>query len=96
MNCWAFPNSFFREAEVQFKAFVEKNIDNEKAEFYIPTVVENLMEQGKVKVKVLECGAHWMGITYKEDKPVVIQKIKSLIASNIYPQSLLPSKIADH
>lgn len=88
MNCWGFTPAFFTRAESQFKDFVQANRDNDAAEFFIPSVIENLMNQGKIKVKILECPAKWMGITYQEDKPVVIAKIQALIDQGIYPKSL--------
>jgi len=94
MNCWAFPNSFFTEAEHLFRTFVTTNQDPQKSEFYIPTVVEHLMEQEKVRVKVLECGAQWMGITYREDKSVVAKKVDGYINDGIYPPSLWNSLLS--
>jgi NDP-sugar pyrophosphorylase family protein len=88
MNFWGFAPAFFTEAELQFRAFVDENKENEKAEFFIPLVVDELMHAGKVKVKILESTAKWMGITYREDKPVVIEKIQGLIDSGEYPQNL--------
>ena len=88
MNFWGFTPAFFSAAEVQFKDFVLNNRGNEKAEFYIPFVVENIMKQQKAKVKVLDCDAKWMGVTYKEDKPVVIDKVQELVNQGIYPESL--------
>ena len=88
MNFWGFSPSFFDETAAQFRVFVEANKDNEKAEFFIPLVVDKLMAAGKVKVKVLESTAKWMGVTYREDKPVVIEKIRQLVDAGTYPQSL--------
>lgn len=89
MNFWGFSPSFFEEAEQQFRDFVIANKDNQKAEFFIPLVVEELMTSGKVKVKILECNAKWMGVTYQEDKPVVIKQIQELVDVGEYPESLL-------
>ena len=88
MNFWGFSPGFFSEAEAQFKKFVEANKEDQKAEFFIPLVVDNLMNSGKVKVKILESTAKWMGVTYREDKPVVIEKIQTLVDAGIYPASL--------
>lgn len=88
MNFWGFMPNFFKESEEQFKHFVGKNAENEKAEFFIPTVVEDLMVQDKVKVKILESTAKWMGITYREDKPVVIEKVNELVSAGDYPANL--------
>jgi choline kinase len=88
MNFWGFSPAFFDEAEAQFRGFVKANQNNEKAEFFIPLVVDELMAAGKVMVKILESNAKWMGVTYREDKPVVIEKIKSLVVAGEYPESL--------
>ena len=92
MNFWGFMPNFFKESEAQFKHFVAKNAENEKAEFFIPTVVEDLMVQDKVKVKILESTAKWMGITYREDKPVVIEKVNELVSAGDYPANLFISQ----
>jgi len=88
MNFWGFSPAFFDEAEEQFRDFVQVNRDNQKAEFFIPLVVDNLMNSGKVKVKILESTAKWMGVTYREDKPVVIEKVQALVDTGNYPESL--------
>lgn len=89
MNFWGFNPNFFTVAESQFREFVRLNADNEKAEFFIPLIVGNLMDEGKLKVKVLESTAQWMGVTYQEDKPVVIKKISRLIKAGLYPEKLV-------
>ena len=89
MNFWGFNPNFFTVAESQFREFVRLNADNEKAEFFIPLIVGNLMDEGKLKVKVLESTAQWMGVTYQEDKPVVIKKISQLIKAGLYPEKLV-------
>ncbi len=88
MNFWGFSEAFFKEADEQFRDFVEANKDNQKAEFFIPLVIENLMHSGKVKVKILESNAKWMGVTYREDKPVVLKQIQALVEAGEYPKSL--------
>lgn len=88
MNFWGFSPGFFEETENQFRDFVKVNQENKKAEFFIPLVVDNLMNSGKVKVKILESNAKWMGVTYQEDKPVVIEKVQALVDAGSYPKSL--------
>lgn len=88
MNFWGFSPAFFVESETQFRGFVAINKDNEKAEFFIPLVVDEMMSSGKVKVKIIESTAKWMGVTYREDKPVVIEKVQALIDAGEYPESL--------
>jgi bifunctional N-acetylglucosamine-1-phosphate-uridyltransferase/glucosamine-1-phosphate-acetyltransferase GlmU-like protein len=88
MNFWGFSPAFFVESETQFREFVAVNKNNEKAEFFIPLVVDEMMASGKVKVKIIESTAKWMGVTYREDKPVVIEKVQALIGAGEYPESL--------
>ena len=88
MNFWGFFPAFFVESETQFREFVAVNKDNEKAEFFIPLVVDEMMASGKVKVKIIESTAKWMGVTYREDKPVVIEKVQSLVDAGDYPEFL--------
>ena len=85
MNFWGFSTGFFKEAEEQFRSFVSDNKNNPKAEFYIPLVIENLMRTRNLKVKVLENRAKWMGVTYQEDRPLVVEKLKALTEQGEYP-----------
>lgn len=88
MNMWGFTESIFTHLENMFADFLKSNINNLKSEFYIPYVVDTLINQKKAKVKILESPERWFGITYKEDKPEVISKIKSLIDNGTYPAKL--------
>ncbi|MCK4678491.1 MAG: nucleotidyltransferase [Bacteroidales bacterium] len=88
MNMWGFTPSFFEHLTNRFETFLKANVHSLKAEFLIPTVVNDLISEGKVKVKVLESNEKWFGMTYKEDKEIVIKKIHRLIEKNIYPVSL--------
>jgi len=88
MNFWGFMPSFFKHLADQFTEFIKQNYDQPKAEFYIPTVVDKLIKTGEARVKVLKSADQWFGVTYKEDKPVVIQKIMQLVKAGIYPEIL--------
>lgn len=89
MNTWGFNLSFFKELEDNFPAFLEKNRDNIlKAEYFLPTVVDNLIKAGKADVKVLSTTDKWYGVTYQEDKPVVKQSVRDLVQSGKYPENL--------
>ncbi|NTW25152.1 MAG: nucleotidyltransferase [Lentimicrobium sp.] len=88
MNFWGFTPDFFNHLEAQFIDFLKTNGDNLKSEFYIPTVVDQLIKKGRKKVKVLSNSGQWFGITYKEDKPLVIKKLNQLIADGLYPANL--------
>jgi hypothetical protein len=88
MNCWGFQPSAFKLTEKMFIEFVEKNRGNPSAEFYIALMVSELINQGLGKVHILPGGKTWFGVTYKEDKEEVSQKIKDLVKAGVYPAKL--------
>lgn len=88
MNIWGFKPTIFDELEKRFIHFLKTEINKPKSEMYIPSVVFDLIDEKKATVKVLEANSPWFGVTYKEDKPIVVEKINSLIASGIYPKKL--------
>lgn len=71
MNLWGLHHSVLGEIETQFRAFVLANLQQPRAEFYIPTVVNNLIESGKIRLRVLHSDSQWYGVTYPEDKATV-------------------------
>ncbi len=89
MNMWGFTPSIFTHLEEQFKTFLDNNPADPKAEFFIPSVVSNLIDSAKATVKVLQSKDHWFGVTYREDKPVVEKQIESLVAKGFYPKNVL-------
>lgn len=88
MNFWGFRPNVFNLAAEMFDEFVENNYKNIKAEFFIPLIVNDMIQDGKGKVKVIGGGNIWFGVTYKEDKETVSAKIKGLVASGQYPEKL--------
>lgn len=88
MNIWGFKPSIFKRLEEKFVDFLKKEINKPKSEIYIPSVVYELIQQGEVNVKVLEADSPWFGVTYQEDKPLVVNKIKQLIEAGEYPHKL--------
>lgn len=88
MNFWGFHHGIFSELETQFRAFVEANAERPKAEFYIPTVVNNLMHDGKVRVRVLSSASQWYGVTYPEDKETVREALARIASDGRYPVPL--------
>lgn len=90
MNLWGFTRSFLAEAEHRFAAFLDKALAENpaKAEYFLPSVVSQLLEEGKARVKVLRSNDKWYGVTYKEDKPVVVAAIADKTARGIYPDRL--------
>jgi len=88
MNTWGFTPRIFNFLERDFKIFLNQNADNPKAEFYIPSVVNHLLETGEAHVNVLLSNDHWFGVTYHEDKAWVSYEIRKLVAKGIYPEKL--------
>ncbi|HEX3007754.1 MAG TPA: sugar phosphate nucleotidyltransferase [Bacteroidales bacterium] len=88
MNCWGFTPSLFRFLEEGFIEFLQGNVANPKAEFYIPFMVNELIEKGKVNVEVLKGTSEWFGMTYQEDRMLAVEKIRSLIQAGVYPENL--------
>ena len=88
MNMWGFTPDYFAYSEEQFKTFLKENGQNPKAEFFIPLVVNNLIQTHKASVKVLKTASQWFGVTYREDRPDVIKRLNQLHNQGIYPEKL--------
>jgi NDP-sugar pyrophosphorylase family protein len=88
MNMWGFTGTVFAKIKERFSAFLKECINDPKAEFYIPTMVDLLIKSGEARVKVLNSNATWFGITYKEDKEAVKRNISGKIDSGEYPRKL--------
>ncbi len=88
MNFWGFHPNIFDALQSDFINFVKNNWDHHKAEFYIPTAVNDLMQAGKVKVSLLPSQELWYGVTYKEDRETVAQAFQAFIAKGKYPAPL--------
>lgn len=90
MNMWGFTPDYFKYSNEYFIQFLSNpdNLNNIKSEFYIPTMVDHLINTGEATVKVLDTNAKWFGVTYAEDRPSVVERIKNLIAAGEYPEKL--------
>ena len=90
MNMWGFTPDYFAYSEVYFKEFLSnpKNMENLKAEFFIPLMVDKLINEGTATVKVLDTTSKWFGVTYAADRDAVVAKIQSLIDAGVYPAKL--------
>lgn len=88
MNLWGFTPALFDELEARFPAWLAGNATREKAEWYIPFVVDELIHEGKARVDVLPTESAWFGATYREDKPYVAAAIRRLVESGEYPSNL--------
>jgi NDP-sugar pyrophosphorylase family protein len=87
MNFFCFAANFISHCENYFDAFLNKEIQNLKGEFFIPLVVDNVVKENKAHVKVIPTSAQWFGVTYKEDAPDVQANINKLVADGVYPNN---------
>ena len=77
------------ELKNRFKVFFEKNAENlTKCEYFLPFVVDELLKEGKISVKVMDTTEKWYGVTYKEDKAVVMAALRQKVIDGIYPEKL--------
>lgn len=90
MNMWGFTPSILKELQDRFPGFLEENLKTNpmKCEYFLPTVVGELLAEGKATVEVLKSPDKWYGVTYKEDKPFVVAAIQQLKDSGLYPEKL--------
>jgi NDP-sugar pyrophosphorylase family protein len=88
MNFWGFHPTVLDEIESQFKTFVHDNFEKPKAEFYIPSVVNSLIESGKINLTVLTSNNQWYGVTYTNDKDTVQAALKNFAKKGTYPNPL--------
>lgn len=88
MNMWGFTPDYFEHSDAYFKDFLDANKENLKAEYFIPFVIDKLI-QGKIAdVAVLETPEKWFGVTYAADRPTVVAKIEELVKAGVYPSPL--------
>jgi NDP-sugar pyrophosphorylase family protein len=88
MNLWGFGPSMFDHLRQQFGEFFRARAREEKAEFYIPAVVQSLVEAGRERCRVLPTPDAWFGVTHREDCPRVVESIRALVARGDYPERL--------
>lgn len=90
MNMWGFTPDYFRYSENYFREFLsdEKNMTNLKSEYFIPLMVNKLITDGTASVSVLDTTSKWFGVTYPEDRPETVARIKKLVEEGVYPNKL--------
>lgn len=90
MNMWGFTSSILDELDKRFASFLEKNlpVNPEKCEYFLPFVVDELLKEGDAEVTVLKSVDRWYGVTYKEDKDMVVEAIQSMKDNGLYPERL--------
>ena len=90
MNVWGFTPDYFEYSEAYFREFLSdpKNMQNLKSEYFIPLMVNKLINDKTATVKVLDTTSKWFGVTYSADRPSVVAKIQSLVDEGVYPKKL--------
>jgi hypothetical protein len=90
MNFWGFTPDYFDYSMDYFKGFLSdpKNMANLKSEFFIPLLVDKVINDGTATVEVLDTTSKWFGVTYPEDRPEVVAKLKALMDAGVYPEKL--------
>ena len=88
MNFWGFTPALFPQLKVEFEKFLNRAGGEQKSECYIPATVGELVTNGQARVKVLRSQDSWFGVTYREDRPIVVENIRQLVARGDYPEKL--------
>lgn len=88
MNMWGFTTEIFQQIRDRFSSYLSENINDPTAEFYIPTLVDQLIREKAARVKVINCDASWFGITYREDRDAARKSILQKIETGEYPRKL--------
>lgn len=88
MNMWGFTPDYFAYSEEYFKEFLNEHLDNPKCEYFIPLMVNKLINEHTARVKVLDTTSKWFGVTYAEDRQGVVDKIQALVEAGEYPAKL--------
>ena len=88
MNYWGFHPSIFVEIEKGLHDFMRENTDNPTAEYYIPSIITEMIVNRQMNVRVIPTNDNWFGVTYKEDKPMAVDSINKCIKKGIYPENL--------
>jgi hypothetical protein len=88
MNFWGFTPALFPQIKAEFEGFLKKAGGEQKSECYIPATIGELVTSGQAKCKVLRSPDSWFGVTYREDRPQVVESIRRLIAQGKYPEKL--------
>lgn len=88
MNMWGFTPDYFKYSEDYFVEFLDANKENLKAEYFIPLMVNKLINENTANVKVLDTTSKWFGVTYAADRQSVVDKIQALVDAGEYPSKL--------
>lgn len=88
MNLWGFTPDYFDYSKREFRRFLDAQGSELKSEFYIPTAIDTLIHNGEATVDMLRTTSRWTGVTYPEDRPMVVERLADLHAAGEYPDTL--------
>lgn len=88
MNLWGFTPDYFDYSEREFRTFLDAKLNTPKSEYYIPSVVDTLVNNGEATVKVLDTTSQWFGVTYADDRQGVVDQLAALHAAGQYPEKM--------
>lgn len=88
MNMWALTPDYFKHSEEFFIEFLKEHGQELKSEFFIPLMIDVLINSGKATCKVLDTPSKWFGVTYATDRPSVVAKFQELVDNGTYPSPL--------
>lgn len=88
MNLWGFKPSCYKYLGMEFRNFLREKISDLKAELDIPTSVDKFVKKGEITIQIITSNSKWFGVTYREDKPFVVESIRRMVDAGIYPAKL--------
>ena len=88
MNLFGFKPSCYKYLNMEFQNFLRERISDPKAELDIPTSLDKFVKKGEITIQILRSNSHWFGVTYREDKPFVVESIRKMVEAGVYPEKL--------
>jgi hypothetical protein len=88
MNLFGFKPSCYHYLKIEFKNFLQERISDPKAELDIPTSLDKFVKKGEITIQILRSSSRWFGVTYREDKPFVVDSIRKMVDKGLYPEKL--------
>lgn len=88
MNLFGFKPSCYKYLNMEFSNFLRERISDPKAELDIPTSLDKFVKKGEITIRILRSSSHWFGVTYREDKPFVVESIRKMVEAGVYPEKL--------
>lgn len=88
MNLFGFKPSVYKYLNIEFSNFLKERISDPKAELDIPTSLDKFVKKGEITIRILRSNSQWFGVTYREDKPFVVDSIRKMVEAGVYPEKL--------